>query len=134
MMDATSGAWTDYPSGAHEFTPIFSGVRVTRYLALCVVLCRSLFVPLSFFCWPLCCLYFFGLWIMITPLVSSNSSSSRFAFFCTAYFCLVCREKIYPLWVICKTKVYIKFNSWYQFHLKRDTQWNNKITGALKFN
>jgi hypothetical protein len=34
-MDATSGAWTDYPSGAHEFTPIFSGVRVTRYLALC---------------------------------------------------------------------------------------------------
>jgi hypothetical protein len=35
--------------------------------------CRSLFVLLSFFFWPLCCL-FFDLRILITPLVSSNSS------------------------------------------------------------
>jgi hypothetical protein len=27
---ATSGAGTDYPSGATELTPVFSGVRVTR--------------------------------------------------------------------------------------------------------
>jgi hypothetical protein len=27
--------------------PVFSGVRVTRSLVLCVVFCRSLFVPLS---------------------------------------------------------------------------------------
>ena len=33
---ATSGAGTAYPSGAHEFTSGFSGVRVTRALALCV--------------------------------------------------------------------------------------------------
>jgi hypothetical protein len=33
---ATSGAGTAYPSGAPEFTPIFSGVRVTRSLILCV--------------------------------------------------------------------------------------------------
>ena len=33
----TSGAGTAYPSGAHEFTPVFfSVVRVTRSLDLCV--------------------------------------------------------------------------------------------------
>jgi len=31
---ATSGAGTAYPSGAHEFTPGFSGVCVTRSLVL----------------------------------------------------------------------------------------------------
>jgi hypothetical protein len=38
--------------------------------------CRSLFVLLSFFFWPLCCycLSFFGLQILITHLLSSNSS------------------------------------------------------------
>ena len=35
--------------------------------------CRSLFVLLSFFFWSLCCL-FFDIQILITPLVSSNSS------------------------------------------------------------
>jgi hypothetical protein len=35
---ATSGAGTAYHSGAHEFTPVFSGVRVTRSFVLCV--CR----------------------------------------------------------------------------------------------
>jgi hypothetical protein len=35
--------------------------------------CRSLFVLLYFFFWPLCCL-FFNIWILIIPLVSSNSS------------------------------------------------------------
>ena len=33
---ATSGAGTAYPSGAPEFTPSFSGVRVTRSLVLYV--------------------------------------------------------------------------------------------------
>ena len=36
--------------------------------------CRSLFVLLSFFFWPLWCLFFFDIRILITPLVSSNSS------------------------------------------------------------
>ena len=35
--------------------------------------CRSLFVLLYFF-WPLCCLFFFDLRILITRLVSSNPS------------------------------------------------------------
>ena len=36
--------------------------------------CRSLFVLLYFFFWPLCCLFFFDIQILITPLVSSNFS------------------------------------------------------------
>jgi hypothetical protein len=41
--------------------------------ALCMF-CRSLFVRLSFFFWPLCCLSF-ELQILITPLVSSKLTS-----------------------------------------------------------
>ena len=49
-------------------SPVFSGVRVTRSLVLCVVFCRSLFVLLYFFFWPLCCLFFFDVRILITSL------------------------------------------------------------------
>jgi hypothetical protein len=35
---------------------------------------RSLFVLLSFFFWPLCCLFFLYIRILIAPLVSSNAS------------------------------------------------------------
>ena len=55
-----------------EFT--LSGVRVTQSLVLCLCFvdrCLSL-CPLSF--WSLWCLSFFDSWILITPLVSSNSS------------------------------------------------------------
>jgi hypothetical protein len=44
----------DHPSSS----PIFSGVHIARSLVLCVLFCKSLFVLLSFFCWPLCCLSF----------------------------------------------------------------------------
>jgi hypothetical protein len=65
-MGATSGAGTAYPSGAPEFTPVFSGVRVTRSLVLCVyfVDCCLSFCP--FFFWPLCCMFFFNVRILIT--------------------------------------------------------------------
>ena len=36
--------------------------------------CRSLFVLFYFFIQPLCCLFFFDIRILITPLLSSNSS------------------------------------------------------------
>ena len=36
--------------------------------------CRSMFVLLFFFFWPLCCLSFFDIQILIAPLVSSNFS------------------------------------------------------------
>jgi hypothetical protein len=70
-MGVTSGAGSAHLSGAHEFTPGFSGVRVTRSLALCVCFvdrCLSIFV------WSLCCLFFVDIRILITTLVSSNSS------------------------------------------------------------
>ena len=148
-----------YPSGAPEFTPAFSGVRVTRAVVLCVcfvdrclsfctfsfghcVVCSSsiygfwlplwylqtLLVLLYFFCWPLCCLFFFDIRILITPLVSSNSSCpfvlfllaivlsvllrytdsdypfgifKLFLSFCTFSFghCVVCSSSIYGFWL-----------------------------------
>ena len=56
MTCITSGAGHAYPSGAAEFTPVFSGIRVSRSLVFCVVFCRSMF--LSFVVWTLCCLSF----------------------------------------------------------------------------
>ena len=52
--------------------PVFSGVRVTRSLVLCVCFvdrCLSFCIIL---CWPLCSLFFFDIRILITSLVSSN--------------------------------------------------------------
>jgi hypothetical protein len=48
---------------------VVSGVRVARSLA-----CWSLFVLLFIFFWPLCCLSFFNIRILLIPLLSSNSS------------------------------------------------------------
>ena len=47
----------------------FSGVRVIRSLDLCVC-----FVDCCFYFWPLCCLFLFDIRILITPLITSNSS------------------------------------------------------------
>ena len=67
---------------------IFSGVRGTRSLALCVMFCR-----LFFFFWPLCCLSFFYLLILISPLVSSNSSYKHK----TKTYCTIWRLQIIQL-------------------------------------
>jgi hypothetical protein len=53
---------------------VFSGVRVTRSLVLYACLVDRCLFLLYFFCWLLCCLSFFELRILITPLVPSNSS------------------------------------------------------------
>ena len=44
--------------------------------------CKSLFVPLSVLFWPLCCLFLYVL-ILITPLVSLNSSYQSFYTACS---------------------------------------------------
>ena len=75
-MGVTSGVRTADTSGAPEFTPVSSGVRVTPSLVLYVCFvdrCLS-FCTFSFFFWTLRCLFFFDIRILITPLVSSNSS------------------------------------------------------------
>jgi hypothetical protein len=51
---------------------VFSGVRVIESLVLCVCFVDRCLPFWSFFFWPLCCLFFFDLpLILITPLVSS---------------------------------------------------------------
>ena len=40
--------------------------------------CRLLFDILYFFFWPLCCLFFLDIQILITPLISSSSSYNIF--------------------------------------------------------
>ena len=66
-MGVTRGAGTAFHSGAPEFIPSFSGVRVARSLIFYLVVCRSLFVLLSFFFWPLCCRPVFDLrlWLVL---------------------------------------------------------------------
>ena len=64
-MGATSGAGTPYPPGAHEFTPGFSGVRVSQSLALCVCFvdrCLS-FCPFSFGHCVVCSSSIYGFWL-----------------------------------------------------------------------
>jgi hypothetical protein len=69
----TSVAGTAYPSGAPEFTQVFSGVHVTQSLVLYVCFVDRC---LSFctFSYGHCVVFFFNIQILITPLVSSNSS------------------------------------------------------------
>ena len=69
-----SGAGTSYPSGALEFIPGFYWGSFYSIFSFMCMFCRSLFVLLYFFFWPLCCLFFFDIRILITPLVSSSSS------------------------------------------------------------
>ena len=70
----TSGAGTAHPSGAPEFTTGFLWGSCYSIFSFICMFCRSLFVLLYFFVWPLCCLFFFDIRILITPLVSSNYS------------------------------------------------------------
>jgi hypothetical protein len=70
---ATSGAGTAYPSEHMISPPVFRGSCYSIFSFMCMF-CRSLFVFLYVFFWTLCCLFFFDLRIMITPLVFLNSS------------------------------------------------------------
>ena len=65
-----SGRYQCQYGKCHVIIHIFSGIRVTRSLVLCVCFVDRC---LSFFSRPLCCL-FFDLRILIIPLASSNSS------------------------------------------------------------
>jgi hypothetical protein len=65
--------FSDSASGAPEFTPGFNLGSCYWIFSFLCMFCRSLLILLSFFIWPLYCLSF-DLWILIIPLVSSNSS------------------------------------------------------------
>jgi hypothetical protein len=65
---AISGSINDCLSfTSTEFTLVVSGVRVTQFSIFCVILCLPLFVILSFISWPLYCLLFFELRLLINP-------------------------------------------------------------------
>ena len=53
---------------------VFSGISIIRFFSFMCMFCRSLFVLLYFFYWPLCCLSYFDLRILIAPLVSLSVS------------------------------------------------------------
>ena len=83
----TSGAGTAYSIGAPEFTPRFQWGSCYSIFSFICMFCRSLFVLLYIFFWPLCCLFFFNIQILITPLVSSNSSyNKQLSLLCVFYF------------------------------------------------
>ena len=64
--------------------------------------CRLLFVLLFCFCWPLCCLFFFALRILITPLPSSilneyvDKAHIRHIIYDTIFY-LMTKVKLYQL-------------------------------------
>ena len=62
--------WYDQMKSSLQITGVdlrFLTDRVAQSLVVCVVFCRSLFVFLYFFFWPLYCLSFFNVWLLITP-------------------------------------------------------------------
>jgi hypothetical protein len=70
----TSGAGTAYPSRAHEFTPSFQWDSCNSICSCMYMFCRSLFVLLDFFYWPLCFLFFFDMPVGTTrPVVSPSA-------------------------------------------------------------
>jgi hypothetical protein len=90
--------WTFYSktetadlSGSPEFIPSFKWSLCYSIFSVICVFCRSLFVLLFFFFWPLCCLFFFDLLILITPLVSTNSSCPFVLFLLTIVFSVLLR-------------------------------------------
>ena len=66
-----------YLSGAPQITLGFSGVCVNQSLFVCVCFVDRCLAFCTFFFWPLCSLFFFDLRILITPLISSDSSYEK---------------------------------------------------------
>jgi len=87
--------------------PVFSGVRVTRSLVLCVCFVDLCLSPCPVFFWPLCCLFFFDLRVLIIPLVSSNSSVMQMIFFQAVrfmthhYICRFCNHSHKSISCVC---------------------------------
>jgi hypothetical protein len=79
--------------------------------------CWSLFVLLYFFFWPLCCLSFFDIRILITPLLSSNSSFHNMCAFLISILVTLFKMRCYWIWYIwtSKTELY-SINSTYISH------------------
>ena len=70
----------------HLSTGFYWGSCYSIFSFILCMFCRLLFVLFYFFFWPLCCLFFFDIRILITPLVSFGH-------------CVVCSSSIYGFWL-----------------------------------
>ena len=69
------------------YYPVLNGIRVARSVVFYIMYCRS-DRCLSFCVWPLCGLYFFDLWLVISHLVFSmriRGSFDRIRYFGSIY-------------------------------------------------
>jgi hypothetical protein len=91
--------------------PVLSGVRVARSLIFCVMFCSSLFV---LFLWPLCCLCFFDLRLLITSFVSLIFSYNTASF----------HSELWGIWVHNTSYVYWNvFHIWIKCQPSHITRW-----------
>jgi len=74
MTGVTSETGIDHSSGTPEINPGFQWGLCHSILSFLWSFMEIIFFFILF--WPLYCLFFFDLWLLITPLVSSNFSSN----------------------------------------------------------
>jgi hypothetical protein len=67
VTTVTLSKWWLQHDRAPEFTPGFQWASSYLIFSFMCMFCRSLYVLSYFFFWPLCCLSFFDLRILITP-------------------------------------------------------------------
>ena len=82
-------AGTVYLSGEPKFTPGFQRCSCYSIYSFMCMLCRSFFVLLSFFFWPLYCLSFFDVRILITSLWYLQTLLYFMCMFCISLFVLL---------------------------------------------
>ena len=89
-------------------SPVFSGIRVTRSLCLYVCFVDRYLSFCTFFFWPLCCLFFFDIRFLITPLwylvaivlsVLLRYTDSDYPPLVSCGHCVVCSSSIYGFWL-----------------------------------
>ena len=93
----TSGEGTAYPSGALEFTPGFQWGSCYSIFRFTCMFCRSLFVLLYFFIWPLCCLFFLDIQIQTLLIIVQCSVSVRRVMLSILLYCMTSAYPEYTL-------------------------------------